>query len=108
AGYGPETLTIYHAYPGVYTFFVVDYTDQGINPDTNLARSGATVRMYNNNALLTTMYVPNQPGTQWNLFTWNGTTLTPLNTMTYTPAILGAPTPFRGAKRVKSAAARQR
>lgn len=82
-GYGPETITIYHPYPGVDTFFVVNYTYEGSNPDTSLARSGATVRIYNNNVLLSTMYVPNQPGTQWNLFTWNGTTLTPLNTMAY-------------------------
>ncbi|HET7024539.1 MAG TPA: carboxypeptidase regulatory-like domain-containing protein [Gemmatimonadales bacterium] len=108
SGYGPETITIYHAHPGVDTFFVVNYTDQGIDPDTNLARSGATVRVYNNNALLTTLYVPNQPGTLWNLFTWNGTTLTPLNTMTYTTAVVGAPLPFRGAKRVKPAAVHRR
>ncbi|MGB7211592.1 MAG: carboxypeptidase regulatory-like domain-containing protein [Gemmatimonadales bacterium] len=105
-GYGPETITIYHAYPGVDTFFVVDYTDQYNNPDTNLARSGAIVRVYNNNALLTTLYVPNQPGTLWNLFTWNGTTLTPLNTMGY-GTYLGAPPPFHGAKRMKPAAARR-
>lgn len=107
-GYGPETITIYHAYPGVDTFFVVDYTDEGNDPDTNLARSGATVRVYNNNALLTTLYVPNQPGTQWNLFTWNGTTLLPLNTMTYANASLGAPTPFRAAKRVKLGVGRRK
>ncbi|MGH7533401.1 MAG: hypothetical protein ACREL4_08940, partial [Gemmatimonadales bacterium] len=88
-------------------FFAVDYSDQFSNPDTNLARSGATVREYTHNALLTTLYVPNQPGTQWNLFTWNGTTLTPINTMTYATAIAGAPTPFLGAKRVKPAAARR-
>lgn len=82
-GYGPETMTIYHMFPGVDTFFVENYSAGGANPDTTLARSGGTVRVYNNNALLTTLYVPNQPGDRWYLFTWNGTTLSPLGAMTY-------------------------
>lgn len=105
SGYGPETITIYHKYPGVDTFFVINYSNEGLDPDTSLAQSGATVRVYNNNALLTTLYVPNQPGTRWDLFTWDGTTLTPLNTMTY-PGVVGAPPPFRGAKRVRASRAR--
>ncbi|MFI5235557.1 MAG: carboxypeptidase regulatory-like domain-containing protein [Gemmatimonadales bacterium] len=82
-GYGPETMTIYHMFPGVDTFFVENFSAGGANPDTTLARSGATVRVYNNDALLTTLYVPNVPGDRWYLFTWNGTTLAPLGGMTY-------------------------
>jgi hypothetical protein len=101
-GYGPETITIYHQYPGVDTFFVVNYSNEGSDPDTTLARSGAVVRVYNNDALLTTMYVPNQPGTLWNLFTWDGTTLTPLNTMAYAGGEAGAPAPSRRPPRAKA------
>ena len=102
-GYGPETITIYHKYPGVDTFFVVNYTYQASNPDTSLARSGAIVRIYNNDLLLSTMYVPNLPGTQWNLFTWDGITLSPLNTMTYVGAA-----PVAAPKRARTAALRTR
>jgi hypothetical protein len=85
SGYGPETITIYHKFAGVDTFFVYNYSASGSPSDSGLAHSGAVVRVYNNNALQLTMYVPDQIGTYWYLFTWDGTNLVPLNTVVNVP-----------------------
>jgi L,D-peptidoglycan transpeptidase YkuD (ErfK/YbiS/YcfS/YnhG family) len=44
--YGPETTSIYAASPGKYSFFVYDYSNGGHSDSTELARSGAKVRVY--------------------------------------------------------------
>lgn len=93
SGYGPETITIYKEFTGTYTFGVVNYSaGTGLTPDTTvttLARSGAIVRVYDNNALLATYPVPNQAGTRWKVFSWNGTALTTINQMSYDTAGTG-------------------
>ncbi len=54
-GYGPETITAYPEYSGIYTYAVYDYYGDG-----TLATSGAILRIYQGNALLHTLLVPNQ------------------------------------------------
>ncbi|MDO9633983.1 MAG: hypothetical protein Q7J05_02925 [Paludibacter sp.] len=69
-GYGPETITIYRAdNQGAYTCYVVDYTNSTKASANALSKSKATVRVYNNNELTNTFYVPvGKVGNKWNVF----------------------------------------
>lgn len=83
ASFGPETITITQQFAGVYRFSVHDYTDSDLNPSSVLAASGARVQLYINGALSREFFVPNQAGTLWTVFELNGSTITPINAMTY-------------------------
>lgn len=83
ASFGPETITITQQFAGVYRFSVHDYTDSDLNPSSALAGSGARVQVYINGALSREFFVPNQAGTLWTVFELSGTTITPINAMTY-------------------------
>ena len=85
--YGPETTTIYKAKPGVYTFYVHNYSNRNSSSSSALANSGATVEVYlsNSQTAAMTLNVPNLPGTLWNVFSYDSSTgaITPINTMSY-------------------------
>jgi hypothetical protein len=68
-GYGPETITVARAEPaGTYRLYVIDYTAGGNSASTALSRSGATVRVYNNDRLLYTFTAPpSGNGYRWNV-----------------------------------------
>ncbi len=79
-----ETTTIYQQVPGTYTFYVNDFTNTGGVESTNstaLATSSAQVTVYIGSNAPVTFNVPNQPGGLWTVFTLNGSTLTPINTI---------------------------
>lgn len=46
SGGGPETVTVLGVLPGVYRYFVHDYSNRNDPESTALARSGAEVRLY--------------------------------------------------------------
>lgn len=85
--YGPETVTIRNQVSGLYRYSVHDYTNRGANvdnPSYALAGSGATVKVYRESTLVATFYVPPSVGANlWTVFELNGSTITPINTMTY-------------------------
>ncbi|HEY7682809.1 MAG TPA: carboxypeptidase-like regulatory domain-containing protein [Gemmatimonadales bacterium] len=81
--FGPETTTISSQSPGTYRFSVHDFSNALANPSSALAASGAKVDLYIMGALVRSFFVPNQPGTLWTVFTLSGTTVTPVNTMSY-------------------------
>jgi len=81
--FGPETITITKQFTGVYRYSVHDFSDSDLNPSSALAASGARVQVYQNGALTRDFFVPNQPGTLWTVFELNGTTITPINAMSY-------------------------
>jgi hypothetical protein len=84
SSYGPETTTIYSQLQGVYRFSVHDYTNAGSTTSTALSNSGAQVRVYRGNSLVSTFNVPaNTGGTLWKVFELSGDTITPVNTMSY-------------------------
>lgn len=72
-GYGPETITIYRADKNaVYTCYVHDYTNTNRALSNALSKSKAVVRVYNNNELTNTFYVPvGKTGNGWNVFKIN-------------------------------------
>ena len=84
-GFGPETNTLYRQYPGVYRFSVHDYSDALDSTATNdsLAHSNARVDLYLAGVLVQSFFVPNQPGTLWTVFEINGSTITPINAMSF-------------------------
>jgi uncharacterized protein YfaP (DUF2135 family) len=85
SGYGPETITIHQQLAGTYQFRVHDYAG-GDNPaGTALLASEARVDVYQNNELVQTFFVPNQPGTLWTVFELDGATITPINAMSGNP-----------------------
>ncbi len=45
-GEGPETITVLGVLPGVYHYFVHDYTNRDATESQSLARSGAEVKVY--------------------------------------------------------------
>jgi len=99
AGFGPETMTIYQQLTGTYVYHVHDFTTYQDAASTALAGSGARVEVYQNNQLVQTFTVPNQPGTLWTVFQLDGATITPLNRMS------GDLPPTGGASQATSVAA---
>ena len=82
--YGPETTTLHQQIAGTYRFSVHDYTNRLSRQSTALSGSGAQVRVYRNEGLVTTFYVPaGQEGTLWTVFEMTGDEITPLNVLTY-------------------------
>jgi PKD repeat protein len=66
--YGPETITIYDFFSGVYHYYIYKYAGEG-----ELITSHAVVQIYNNNGLLHTIQVPTSgTGDYWYLGTING------------------------------------
>lgn len=82
SSYGPETTTIYKDLPGVYTFFVHNFS--GYSED-ELASSGACVQVYMDSSVVPSyvFYVPSGVGYYWNVFEYDTRTgiLTPINEM---------------------------
>ena len=78
SGFGPETITISQMTAGTYLYSVNNYS--GSPP---LSTSGARVDVYINNALQQSFFVPPN-GTSsdltWNVFSLNGSVITPINT----------------------------
>ena len=82
--YGPETITIYSQFDGVYRYAVHDYSDRFSDDSWMLSQSGATVHVYRGDTLKATFSVPSDsPGTLWTVFTMYGDIITPVNTMSY-------------------------
>jgi len=69
-GYGPETITIGRIdRNAVYECYVHDYSNGNNTNSNQMPRSGAVIRVYSQNALLKTFYIPaNGRGTKWNVF----------------------------------------
>jgi len=69
-GYGAETITINKMdNNAVYTCYVHDFTHSGKNNSRDLSRSKAVVRVYNNNELTDTFYIPrDDAGNKWTVF----------------------------------------
>jgi len=84
-----ETTTIHQQVPGVYTFYVHDFTNGGSTGSTALSNSAAQVRVYIDNNLAAAYNVPAiQPGTVWTVFQLNGSVLTPINTMSANETVI--------------------
>lgn len=82
-GEGPETITLSNFASGVYTYAVHDFFNRDMTQISALAGSQATVEVYLGNGDVKVFNVPNQPGTLWTVFTYDGSVLKPVNTMTY-------------------------
>ncbi len=82
-GGGPETITLARTSNGVYTYLVHDYTNKESSDSRALGESNATVEVYIGDGAAKVFNVPNQPGTLWKVFTYDGTTIKPVNTMSY-------------------------
>lgn len=70
-GYGPETITISKLKKGYYKYYVTDYRacGNGDHKSREMSRSSAAVRVYNQNGLMQSFYVPsNRQGVIWEVF----------------------------------------
>lgn len=70
-GYGPETITISKLKKGYYKYYVTDYRacGNGDYKSREMSRSSAAVRVYNQNGLMQSFYVPsNRQGVIWEVF----------------------------------------
>jgi hypothetical protein len=92
SGHGPETMTFQQITPGVYRYYIYDYSNRTSTSSTALGRSGAKVEFYVGNTRTGVWFVPSGVGNAWAVFTWDGITVTPLNQL-YT--INGVPQPAR-------------
>ena len=69
-GYGPETITIVQNQPGVYQYWVYNWSGTPA-----LGTSGATVKLYDANSVLATFTVPTSAtGRAWHVFDLNAQT----------------------------------
>ena len=82
---GPDTTTIYKGTPGVYYFFVHNFSDCEDTNSNTLATSQASVQVYSGSRLVQTFYVPNKEGTVWSVCSYDSLTgnITPSNEMSY-------------------------
>ena len=82
---GPETTTIYKGTPGVYYFFVHNFSDCEDTNSNTLATSQASVQVYSGSRLVQTFYMPNKEGTVWSVCSYDSLTgnITPSNEMSY-------------------------
>ena len=89
--YGPEVTTIHILRPGEYYFFVHDYSNGSSATSTEMARSGAKVKVYKGSSgtpINTFNVDPSSSGTYWNVFkltigrsgTIGDITIAPINT----------------------------
>jgi len=82
--FGPETTTILQQIDGVYRFYVHDYSNRNSTTSSALSNSQAQVRIYRGSDLVASFNVPlDQPGTLWTVFEIEGSTIRPINTMTF-------------------------
>lgn len=73
--YGPETVTVLRTEPGVYSYYVHDYTNHWYSESTALSNSDAVVQIFSGNTLKYTIYIPkNNAGTLWHVFDYNSET----------------------------------
>lgn len=89
SSFGPETITITQQSSGVYRFSVHDYSDRGFTGTTNLAASGAIIRLFLPGKNPVTFTVPNQAGNLWTVFELDGSQLTVINRMSDTASPSG-------------------
>lgn len=81
--FGPETITIHQQVAGTYRYSVHDFSNGSNFNSLALSNSGAQVRVYRGEGLVATYNVPtNRTGTVWTVFELNGSTLTPVNSIT--------------------------
>lgn len=84
SSYGPETITIYQQFDGIYRYSVHDYSNKDSSSSTALSNSSAQAKVYRGSNLVATFNVPpNKGGTLWTVFEMSGDTITPINTMFY-------------------------
>jgi len=83
SSYGPETITIRHQISGIYRYSIHDFSNRSSSSSSNLANSGAKVKIYNGNGLVQEFFVPNEAGTLWKVFEISGSTIRGINTMSY-------------------------
>lgn len=84
SSYGPETITIYQQFDGIYRYSVHDYSNSYSSSSTYLSNSSAQVKVYRGSDLVATFNVPpNQGGTLWTVFEMSGDIITPINTTSY-------------------------
>ena len=85
--FGPETTTITQQFPGVYRFYVHDYSNLSAtasSPSFDMSRSSAKVQVFNSLGLMAVYNVPsNQGGTIWTVFEYDGTSIRGVNTIGY-------------------------
>lgn len=81
---GPETTTIYESAPGIYSYYVHNYTDRSSRKSTRLSESSVKVEVYYGNQK-STYYIPKKEGTVWHVFDYdsNADVLKTVNTMYY-------------------------
>lgn len=88
--FGPETTTLLSQIAGVYRFAVHDYTNRNSTSSSALSQSGAQIRVYRGSDQIGTFNVPiGQAATLWTVFELEGSTLRPVNTMTFSSAPRG-------------------
>jgi hypothetical protein len=83
SSYGPETITVEKAESKyTYNVFVIDYSNRGSSSSTALSKSGAVIRVYSQNRLLSTFNIPvTGAGTRWNAVKIVQGQIVPVNTV---------------------------
>jgi hypothetical protein len=84
SSFGPETTTLLQQIDGIYRFSVHDFTNRNSLTSSSLSNSQAQVRIFRGSDLIATFNVPlGQPGTLWTVFEMNGSTIIPINSMSF-------------------------
>lgn len=84
-GEGPETITLTNPVAGIYTYSVHDFSNTYSTTSDELSKSMASVEVYVGNEEVRVFNVPNKAGTTWKVFTYDGSTVNPVNSMRFAP-----------------------
>ncbi|MBP5451803.1 MAG: hypothetical protein J6Y16_06170 [Treponema sp.] len=81
-GWGPETITVNKwTFDKTYQIYVIDYSNKSRSSSNQLAGSGASVSVYNENGFVRTFYVPGGKGVRWDVCSIKNGTVTPIETL---------------------------
>jgi PKD repeat protein len=86
-GFGPETITITRCFPGLYHYYVHNFSDEWATVAAELTNSAAVVAIYTETGLAETFPAPTSgQGRYWHVCTIDGATraIAPINRITET------------------------
>ncbi|MGB0579742.1 MAG: LamG-like jellyroll fold domain-containing protein, partial [Limisphaerales bacterium] len=75
-GFGPETITITNTFPGIYSYWIQDFSSFTSLQPTTFPGNGATVEVFTHEGQILTLTPPSGTGHYWHVLQFNGTNKT--------------------------------
>lgn len=76
AGFGPETITITNTFPGIYSYWIQDWSSFTAGLPTTFPQNGANVKVFTHEGQVLSLTPPTGTGHYWHVLQFNGTNKT--------------------------------